>query len=523
MNALIIIYPIFIRVIIILLIISIAVNLKSFILKLKNIKKKTLLFLIIIFIISLIIRLFLINHTHYLYYEEFDHFSFSRNVLHLNRYSDCLYGNNNFCEYDQFTSYPPSYHVTLSEFLRLFGDSEKTGYLFSIIIGSISVILSFILLFFILNDEKSALIGCLFFSLIPTYIKYSGSFSVNLFSSFSLLIFLIFLELFLFKKNIKSLYGLLISLIYYIYSRPENIFIFIIVMPYLFINIISKKCFKFKIKNKQKWILSFIFLLILLIPIFLQLYFSLNIKETQGWNDSIIERINFLKLNLTSNLSFFYDLNYNSFLLPIFSLLGLFYFFKNKSKNIFYLSLFLLFLFIFSSYHIGEFHTHYNASRYSIILFIPLCIFFSYGIKLSYILLEKTKLNAFFSFIFIIILFISIIPSLQYINFKSNDDKIYQFILSSKTKIPSDYYVISRIPSSIITTIDRKAIHPDIFNSLNSSKKKNMNFILFKDFWWYTDEKDKLNNFEQQLKTEYNFELICNSSENYYFYKLNIK
>jgi len=506
-------YPVFMKFILLVIMILLIFNFKYIISQFKKLNKKTWIILFIIFFAGLIIRLFLVSHTHYVYFDEFEYTNLAQNILYSNKFCSCQDGSSQYCESCTIIPVPPGYHVFLSQIFGIFGDSEKVAFNTNAIIGSLSIILMFLLIFLTTKNYTLSLIGSFILNFIPVHLKYSGASTLGIISLFFVLLSMVFLEIYIRTKKYGFFLLFLTTLLYTIQIRSENFLLIFIFSFYLLI-----KLNKFERKNllKKEYVIPAFIFLFMLIPLIQIIYYGSITNPSPGWNYDLLTKFYYIKKYFISNFSFFTNYQFNLIILPILSVFGCInLYLKDKKQLIYYCFFFLSFLLIYSSYFIGHFE---NSPRYSLIFYVPLIMMSINGVKF---ILKHSRLKKIIISLIILLLLVNLVPTKDFILSKSSYEDEYNYILSMEEKLPSNVYIISYNPPSIITTINKKAITPHRFINKLESSNKEKNVILFKDFWWYKNI-NKSKNFEKQLKEKYSFKLIENNSK-YQFYNLTLK
>ncbi|MCG2718328.1 MAG: glycosyltransferase family 39 protein [Nanoarchaeota archaeon] len=465
-------------------------------------------------------RLFIIPHTHQVYFDEFEHINIAQNIFYSNKFCACAAGSAEVCNSCELVQWPPGYHTFLSLMFSLFNDSEQVAFNTNAIIGSISIIFIFLLIFLIFKNSSFALIGAFIFSFIPVHLKYSGSSSLEIFSLFFMILCIISLEIYVKTKKYASFLLFLIILLYTVQIRPENFLLIFIFSFYLMIKLSNqiRKLFN------TKYLITILIFFIMLIPL-IQLinYTSLNSYQTyltnhfMGWDGSLLTKISYIKHGFVSNFVLFLNYKFNPLILSFLFILGsIEAYLKNKKLFYYYISFFLLFFLVYT-YHMGNLYPG-DTVRYSIILYLPFIIISINSINfiLRHIAINRKVLI----FLIALIFLMSLVPTKNFIFSKHRLNNEYEFVLSMDDKLPSDVYIISYNTPIITATIHKKSISPYKFESfgLIGSEK---NAILFKDFWWY-DRLQQSNKFEDKLKDYYFFELI-EKDFSYGFYNLTLK
>ena len=456
-------------------VILIFINIKTILTLFDRIKKKTWLLLIIVFLISLIIRLFFIPHTHYVYFDEFEHVNIAQNMVEQGSLCRCFASSSDRCYDCRIADWPSGSHFFISIFFFFFGSSEGVAFNVTAILSSISIILMFLFSYLLFKKEDIALWSALLFALVPTYIKFSGSAALApislFFVLFSFLFFLVYIE----KKSIPLFFIFILMLAYTINIRPENlIFLFIFIVAFF----VFDKDIK-KLKNPYV-IAGCLVFLVLIIPYFIHV--SGGIGKAPGWSFSLESIKNNFNVNIVQNIKFWFGYRYSPVFYILFAILGSFFYLeKNKKKALFYIGFFILFLLLYSSYHIGGFSR--SSIRYSFNLYFILIILASLGLSKSLELFKEKNIRYFISCLLIILFIFGVYLSWPYIKnpLSSEKEQEYKFILSLKNYIPENCTVFAFNPPTIITTIHKKTIHEDYLEEYFDDDCS----IFLKDVWCY--------------------------------------
>ena len=103
---------------------------------------------------ALIIRIFLIPHTHIVYFDEFDHINVAQNIRYSNRFCECSIGNNTNCVSCYLYPFPPGYHYIQGTIFRIFGDTETVAFNTNAIVGGLSIIIIFLIIYTFTKNQK---------------------------------------------------------------------------------------------------------------------------------------------------------------------------------------------------------------------------------------------------------------------------------------------------------------------------------------------------------------------------------
>lgn len=501
-------YPI-LRTLLFLCLISFFINFKEIVNLFKKIEKKTWFILLLILLTGLIIRVWIIPHTHHVYFDGFEHVNIAGNMAHQGNFFLTRQGSFGDSQMYRLPYWPPGYHALLALVFSVFGSSEFVAYNLSAVIGSLSIPVIFLIIYLLFQNKNISLLGTFLFSIIPVHLKYSGSISLEITSLFFILLAMLAILIYSRLRNIKSLFLLIFLSAFAVYIRPENI-ILLFFIPFFYFLIGKKEDFFQSPKKVYSHIAIFLgSMLILLIPYFLHMYWGVFIEPPPGWGQGFYSRLENLRVFLTNNLLFWFS-NFHPLSFTLLAIFGAFRLIKiNKKILLILFAWFLVFLLFYSSYHIGKFMGSTDGDRYALYLYISLIVFAGVGF---YELVKLVSFKQIFLCLAIAYLIFDVArPLVRSIEptFSRDVYRQYQFILSMKDKIPEHLYVVSPSPPSIISSINRPAVDPYIFYNMSDKPKE---AILFKDFWYVQDYNQELRRelleIKESLKRVYDFELL---------------
>lgn len=217
--------------------ILIALNFKRIIEKFSKINRKTWILLLAIFLVGFILR-----NDAYFYGMEYDgaHYQETANgIYETGLYvKGCAIGNLQYCRLYHQVLFPAGFPYLIVLLYHIFGQTSLWSMILSAFLGSLTIILIYLISYLLFKNEHVGLYAALVFSLIPLEIMINGSASVRPVSSFfisaTILLFLIALEEI---EDIKlwSLFAITFS--YSIYVRQENS---LLLIPMLFLLLFNK-------------------------------------------------------------------------------------------------------------------------------------------------------------------------------------------------------------------------------------------------------------------------------------------
>ncbi len=213
-----------------------------------RLKKKTATVLIIIFLASLILNLFITPHFHRWYTDEHNIMEVGKIFLTEEEYSQAIF------------EHPSGWPFLLSMIFATFGLSSPIALYATSIIASLTIISIFFLSKIILGSERQALFPAAIYPFIPTILSYAGTANNNIPSAFMITTTLVMMMLSFQKEDHKlSLIALFMAALASLF-RPENHLLFLIYGLGL-LTYRKKKISRYLLK--KFWILMLIILLLL--------------------------------------------------------------------------------------------------------------------------------------------------------------------------------------------------------------------------------------------------------------------
>jgi len=225
------------------LIVFLALNFKKIAKQFSKIDRRVWIILLVIFLVG-----FCLRNAEYWYGKYPDAYASLETakflVIEGKHVSACSAGRAGYCSSYQQVIQPAGFPFIISLFYIIFGINTLPVLVFSAVLGSLSVILAFLICYLLFKKEEIALYASLIFALIPLDIFFSGTGLIRVISmffiGFTVLVYLIAL-----RKNNLSLWMLFsLFLSFSIYIRQENY----ILIPLFFLGLFL---FKYNIKNKD--------------------------------------------------------------------------------------------------------------------------------------------------------------------------------------------------------------------------------------------------------------------------------
>lgn len=420
-----------------------------FFLNIDNIKKqvkisrKTKIYLFIIILTGFLFRSFLVPHTHRVFFDEDLYLGIANSIATENRAILCNYGEPTKCFEGILNKDPSGFPFLVSIFFRIFGKGDYIAYVLSTIVGTLSILVIFLVSLLIFNDEKAALYTSLFFAFLPVNIVWSGSAATEIyFAFFSLLT--IFSSLLFFKTNDYKALALALSLLAFtVQIRPEGL---------LFVLIFAISFFAFG-KEFKKILFDYRFLLISLLFLFLILPHTIQmyIFREGDWGAPNGKKFDFqyLDFNLKDNIGFFVNNEMHPIIITILALFGSYFIFKKDLKiAIFLCSWFFSFFVLFVLFYAGSVLSGGIGSRFVNIYISSFVLLSGFGASELRKRIENKK---YFDIGIIVLLLLSFYLCLPYITIPDKQAQyardMHDFVMRNMDKIDPKCYVFTHNPS----------------------------------------------------------------------------
>ncbi len=256
------------------------------------------------------------------------------------------------------------YSLLMSPLYSLTGDIVWSAHTFDIVVGSLSVIMLFLLTYLLFKDQKAAMISAFILCLLPWHIFFSGTHGMEITASFfgMLSIILIFLSI---KSKEPDIYFLaFISLLFCALVRKEQMILLIVFIIYFLI-----KKNPVKMQRKYHVITYLLTAAVLFLPFIID---ALHGKIEEGLLES-----GYISQNVISILEIF---KYNFYIILL-MLAPIVLYVVNK-KIIIKKSEKILFLVLWFSITIIPFLIHRDIhTRYFVFFLVPFIILGSFAIS----------------------------------------------------------------------------------------------------------------------------------------------
>jgi len=419
------------------------------ILNVDNIKKqikisnKTKIYLLIIIIIGFLFRAFLVPHTHRVFFDEDLYLGIANSIATENRAILCNYGEPTKCFEGILNKDPSGFPFLVSIFFRIFGKGDHIAFALSTIIGTLSILIIFLVSLLIFNDEKTALFASLFFAFLPVNIVWSGSAATEIYFTFFSLLTIFSLLLFSKTNDYKALALAISFLAFAIQIRPEGL-LFVLIFAISFLAFVKE--FKKIILDYRFFLISLLFLFLIL-PHTIQMY---TFKDGDwGAPNGRKFGLEYLDFNLRDNIGFFVNNEMHPIIITILAVFGFYFIFKKDLKlTAFLFSWFFLFFVLFALFYAGSVLSGGIGSRFVNIYISPFIILAGFGASELRKRIENKK---HFDIGIIFLLLLSFYFCLPYITIPDKQAQyardMHDFVMKNMNKIAPKCYVFTHNPS----------------------------------------------------------------------------
>jgi len=457
-NSLMKIEPIFLAVTFIGIISFIFLNRKDIISFFRKIPKTTWLLLFGIFILALILRAAITPATHRVYFDEDIYLDIGKEILLRGNGSLCNYGDTECHEY-AFMKWPNAYPTILAGSYAIFGISEAVAFNLVILLGSLSLILIFLLAYVLTENHKISIYASLIFALIPVHIMWSATTASEPVLVFFTLLAFTFLALAIKINSWKMHLLALLSLAFAIQVRTEGI----ILLPIFGFMILILDKHRWKKFTEKKFFIPWIIFFIIITPYLMHVYHSSRIENWGASGPAFA--FSYLDKNIPENGQFWFGGGYPNIEHPVFytalGIIGIILVFalKNNSKkslDYFLILWFFLLFMLYAFFYAGSVKFGTDV-RYTLSGYVPLTILAAIGIYgLSTI---KKNYEKYVALLIIAAIFISFyvfyLPTVATPADKIEEAKqaraYHKFVLEEVRKLPEDCYILAHTPSIYLT------------------------------------------------------------------------
>ncbi|MDI6826241.1 MAG: glycosyltransferase family 39 protein [Candidatus Aenigmarchaeota archaeon] len=489
-EMLITIEPIFLTVNFALIIISLSLSLKDIKKVLKTVKKSTWIILFLILLMGFILRMYFTPHTHRVYFDEDIYLDIGKEILTERKACLCNYGDHKGCYECILMKWPNGHPFTFAIAFLFFGISEVVAHNLSVLLGTLSILLLFLVGYLISKKVEIGLYSALLFAFVPMIVVWSGTVAAEPFFIFYTLLavfsFLLMIETD--KWNTNLLAASSVAFASQFKAESGAVIALIALIMFLFDE-------KFKMRTKStRFLISYLILFVLITPYVIHVYHS---SKTDPWGSSGKKfGFDYVIKNAAENALFWikgYDTIEHPFVFTVFAIIGLIYVAIKERKISIFLGLwFLIFFTIYAFFYAGS--VRYGTDvRYSLSGYPPFVLLGGFGLYFIHKLLMKKirkEMLIFALLIFVVMLtFYFYLPSVSTPAEKiveANQARIYHDrFVEYASKLDKNCYIMSHVPSMYLI-LDIGSLQT--WNGQNENIMKELfektDCVIFDDGFW---------------------------------------
>jgi len=369
-NRLMFFNPVFLDVLFAAIIIAFVINAKNIWRAIKNIKRSSLIIVMIIAVSAGFISAFIAPRTNRLYYDEQIYENIGQNMALVRKAGSCNEGQFIFDEYFaysiEYNKQPYGYPHLLSIIYRIFGVQELWAHILNNCCAVFAALIAFFLARWFVSSDRAGLFAALCMAIIPQQLIWCNSAaaepSTMVIAGTGILALIFYLE----NSSVQRLLLAVTILAYAVYFRPESVFILIVA------GFIVVTCALNEIK-KIRLFLGLILLMLLIVPEIVHIAAVRN----EGWGNMGGNKFNIaiFDKNLATN-GWFYLKNMGfPFLVSLGALLTIFVMWSKpvRWRKIGLIIWFLLFWGVFLTFYAGSYNYGVDI-RFSLVSYLPLAI-----------------------------------------------------------------------------------------------------------------------------------------------------
>jgi len=522
--------PIFLTVNFALIVISLFFSLKDIRKIFKPIKRRIWIILLLIIFIGFILRMYFTPHTHRVYFDEDIYLDIGKQILTEGKACLCNYGDYKGCYDCILMKWPNSHPFTFAVAFLLFGVSENVAFNLSVLLGTLSILLVFLIGYLISKKAEIGLYSALLFTFVPMLIVWSGTVAAEPFYIFYTLL-AVFSFLLLLEKEKWSTYLLAASSIAFASQFKAESGAVIAIIAFLMLLFDDK--LKFKL-NSSKFLISFIILLALITPYVIHIYHS---SKTDPWGATGNKfGLEFVVKNASENAIFWikgYETIEHPFVFTIFAIIGLVYTFINERKIFIFLFLwFFMFFAIYASFYAGS--VRYGTDvRYSLSGYPPFVLLGGFGLYFIHKkLTDKVRRDILiFALLFlaVILTFYFYLPSVSIPADKiveASQARVYHDrFVEYASNLDKNCYILSHVPSMyLIENVGSLQTWNGQNDDIMRQLFKKTDCVIFDDGFWCNIEPYKSSvckhMFDRYIITELTSVAVDEGRHSYTLYKV---
>ncbi|RLI95153.1 MAG: hypothetical protein DRO90_00830 [Candidatus Altiarchaeales archaeon] len=343
------------------------------------ISRRTWILLFMILILGFSLREFIVPHTHRIFFDEDLYLGIANSIATEGKNILCNYGTPTHCREGILNKDPSGWPFLLAIFYTILGTSEEIAFKISAIIGTLSILLIFLIAFLLFRShedrrETIALFSALLFALTPAHIIWSGSVATEVpFCFFSLLTILSYLLYLRNEKFRTHLLGIAL-LAFTVQIRPEGILFILII---IFMLILFERELLSKLTDSE-FLIPWVLLFFLITPHLIHLYSHMGMD----WGAPSGKKfsLEYAPHNFSFNAMFWFTGEMHPLFFTLLSIIGIANLFSRDRRICIFLILwFITYFILFGLFYAGGVDNGGIGFRFINIYFSPVILFGGYG------------------------------------------------------------------------------------------------------------------------------------------------
>jgi hypothetical protein len=431
---------------------------------LSKVSPRTWIMLAVIIIAAFSLRNYVAPHTHRVFFDEDIYVELGQDILVRGKGALCNYGVGAVCNEYDLMKWPNGYPFLLTAVFLFAGISEAVAFNLTVILGTLTVVLSFVAAYYLTKNERTALFASLLLALLPLHVMWSGTTAAEpIMAFFGMLATCCFLYSFE-AQDAKSKLLAFSVLAYAVQIKSEGI-LFLPIFG-LMVILLDRKFFKTITDRKVLAIWCMMFLLIT--PYLTHMKHAFD-NDNWGANDGDKMGLSFFFTNLPINAGYYIS-GYRTIEHPmLFTALaflgGAYLLIKDKRSGTFLALWFFGFFLMYCSFYAGS--VLYGVDvRYQLNCYMPFILMAAAGANLLTDVPASIATSRFgkdgykevvssaialLMVVFIMLSFYAILPTVSTPAAKIEEARqardYHQFALEVSNRLAPNCYILSHVPS----------------------------------------------------------------------------
>jgi 4-amino-4-deoxy-L-arabinose transferase-like glycosyltransferase len=338
---------------------------------------RTWIFLLIIFLLGFVLRMYVAPHTHRVLFDEDIYLDMGKEILTEGKNCLCNYGDASGCRECIIMKWPVGHPFVIAVAFFFFGISEAVGYNLVILLGSLTTVVVFLLGYLLFKRDRAALYAALLFALVPVHIMWSASTASEPTLVFFTALAVFFILAAFAVENWKMDLLAFAAFAYAVQIKSDAV-VMLLLFPVALLLLYKNRLKKLR---DFKFLLSFVLFLALVTPYLIHTYYSFL---TESWGSEGQKfAVEYAKKNIPENAWFWingYKNIEHPFLITAFAVVAAVYLlFASKRIALFLIFWFGMFFVLYGFFYAGS--VRYGSDvRYALSGYTPLVLLGGFGL-----------------------------------------------------------------------------------------------------------------------------------------------